>query len=101
MERKLIRPSLGRKSHSAPQGRRQPPPEATHAEASYLLNAMESKATLVVRLAGGSEIRGRVDFYDRDCIKLAREGRPGLLIRKEHVKYYWMEREPAAPRPGQ
>ena len=103
MSRKLIRPTLGRsRAASAAVVRRHAPSSATQAEAGYLHHAIESGSTLVVRLLGGTEIRGRIDYYDRDCIRLQREGQPDLLLRKEKIKYYWAVRDaaPQASPPG-
>ena len=96
MSRKLIRPTLDRPRTRPPEAPRRKPTGTTQAEASYLLQAVASRSTLVVRFLGGVELRGRIDYYDRDCIKLQREGQPDLLLRKDKIKYYWVEKEPRA-----
>ena len=106
MPRKLIRPQvqqLRAGPHALP-AKRPVPPESTQAEASYLAQAIESKATLVIRLVGGDEIRGRLEYYDRDCLKIEPEGGRKILLRKDKIKYYRVERSPAKgagkPAPG-
>ena len=96
MDRKLIRPSLtARAAAQGASSRRAVTPESTHAEAGYLVQVMESEALLVVQLLGGEELRGRLDGYDRDVLILGREGSSPLVVRKERVRAYWMERKVA------
>ena len=92
MSRKLIRPEL--KGHdAAPRPpRRQAPPESTHAEAGYLLHAIESRSPFVARLLGGAELRGRVESHDRDALGLLLDDGRSILLRKSKIKYYWVER---------
>jgi host factor-I protein len=42
---------------------------------------------MAVVLEGGEVLRGTVEWYDRDCIKLTRQGSPNLLIFKRVIKY--------------
>jgi sRNA-binding regulator protein Hfq len=87
-----MRPSLPPGTRiTSRRGRRQSPPEATHAEASYLLQAIQDGSTLVVSLMDGGELRGVLEYYDRHCIKLRRDGQPSVLVRKAHVKHYRVE----------
>jgi hypothetical protein len=89
--RKLIRPSLPEAKRAGASASRRGAPETTHAEASYLLRAIDRKAAVVVVLLDGTELRGTLEYHDRDCLKLAREGEPSLLVRTAQVKYYWAE----------
>jgi sRNA-binding regulator protein Hfq len=41
----------------------------------------------------GETLRGTVEWYDRDCIKLTRVGSPNLLIFKQAIKYVFKEGE--------
>jgi len=95
MDRKLIRPSLTARAAAQGASRRAVAPESTHAEAGYLVQTMESEALLIVQLLGGEEIRGRLEGYDRDVLILGREGSSPLVVRKERVRAYWMERKVA------
>lgn len=63
------------------------PPEKTHAEEFYYLKQMGSRQLMVFTLDGGEVIRGRVEWYDRDCVKVHREDGPNLLIYKRHIRY--------------
>ena len=98
--RKLIRPSLAHvlKDQGAPRpagggARRVVPPEQTNAEAYYYLKQMQSKTPIVVRLVDGEELRGWIEWYDKDVIKLNRDHAPNLLIPKRSIKYLYKEEE--------
>ena len=41
----------------------------------------------------GEVLRGTIEWYDRDCIKLTRQGGPNLLIFKRVIKYIYKEGE--------
>jgi sRNA-binding regulator protein Hfq len=69
------------------------PPEATNAENFYYLKQMNSKTPMVVVLTDGEEIRGWIEWYDRSCLKLNREGAPNLLIQKHCIKYLFKQEE--------
>jgi host factor-I protein len=103
--RKLIRPSLGRadaRPEGAPVERRErpsgggkksSPPEQTHAENFYYLKQIQSHTPMVVVLRDGEEVHGTIEWYDRICIKLNRNGNSNLLIYKKAIKYMFKESE--------
>ena len=64
-----------------------PPPEFTGAEAAYLFRNKEARALMVVRLADGEEVRGIIEYYDRDMVKINRTEGPNLFIRKSQIRY--------------
>ncbi len=68
-------------------GPRTPPPEATGAEARYLTTQMEARTPMTFRLVGGEHVRGVIEYYDRDIIKVVRSGAAGLILRKEIIVY--------------
>ena len=63
------------------------PPEVTNAENFYYLKQMSSKTPMVIIMTDGEEIRGCIEWYDRNAIKVNREGAPNLLIQKHWIKY--------------
>jgi host factor-I protein len=63
------------------------PPELTHAENFYWVKQMQARTPMAVVLDTGEILRGIVEWYDRDCIKLTRQGEPNLLIFKRVIKY--------------
>lgn len=112
MHRKLIRPSLtevkeqmtrpqpvpqqqgGGGGGGASGPRRKPaPPDQTHAENFYYVKQMQARTPVAVVLTDGEVLRGTVEWYDKDCIKLTRSGSPNLLIYKHTIKYIYKEGE--------
>ena len=94
--RKLIRPSLSevRRDPAAPRGTRKgAPPEQTNAESFYYLKQMQARTPIVVRLVDGEELRGWIEWYDKDALKLNRENAPNLLLQKSAIKYLYKEEE--------
>src|SRR6201988_2387439 len=89
-----------RPAQPAPQAaatRKKPaPPEQTHAENFYYVKQMQARTPVAVVLNDGETLRGIVEWYDRDCIKLTRFGNPNLLIYKHCIKYVFKEGEGAA-----
>ena len=105
--RKLIRPSLSRaevnraeaaaerreRSAAAGAAKKGTPPEQTHAENFYYQKQMQTKTPMVVVLKDGDEMHGVIEWYDKTCIKLNRNGQPNLLIYKPAIKYMFKESE--------
>jgi sRNA-binding regulator protein Hfq len=107
--RKLIRPSLNRNDHNhaaAPLGERRPerndrpnstrkaaPPEQTNAENFYYQKQMQARTPMVVVLTDGEEIHGVIEWYDKACIKVNRNGSPNVMIYKPSIKYMYKEGE--------
>ena len=49
---------------------------------------------IVQGLRDGEEVRGIIEWYDRNCIKVNREnGDPNLMIYKPAIKYMFKEGE--------
>ena len=71
------------------------PPEVTHAENFYWVKQMQARTPMAIVLNDGEVLRGTVEWYDRDCIKLTRQGIPNLLIFKRGIKYIYKEGENA------
>jgi len=102
MNRKLIRPDLSElKSHRAPavtttkylQRRRSLTPDQTNAESNYYLKQMAARTRMVIVLKDGEELRGTIEWYDKDALKVHRQGEPNLLLMKDAVKYMYKEEE--------
>ena len=71
------------------------PPETTHAENFYWVKQMQARTPMTIVMGDGEVLRGTVEWYDRDCIKLTRVGNPNLLIFKQAIKYVYKEGEDA------
>jgi sRNA-binding regulator protein Hfq len=79
--------------HQNNQNPKTSPPEATNAENFYYLKQMNSKTPMVIVMTDGEEIRGWIEWYDRNCLKVNREGAPNLLIQKHCIKYLFKQEE--------
>ena len=95
--RKLIRPSFTEAkadaksqrppSRGAAGPKRTSPPEQTNAENFYYLKQMQSKTPMSLVLRDGEVLKGVIEWYDKDCLKVNREGAPNLLVFKSNIKY--------------
>jgi host factor-I protein len=55
---------------------------------------MQSRTPMVIVLRDGEEVHGIIEWYDKTCIKVIREGgRPNLMIYKPAIKYMFKEDE--------
>ncbi|MGA3126306.1 MAG: Sm ribonucleo-like protein [Candidatus Korobacteraceae bacterium] len=82
--------------HSINKGKT-PPPEETFEEAGYLKALGEKQKQVSVKLQGGEIVRGWIEYYDRNMLRLTREGAPNLFIFKSEIMYI-AEGEIKAPR---
>jgi sRNA-binding regulator protein Hfq len=75
-------------------GKKVAPPEQTNAENFYYQKQMQTRTPMVIVLRDGQEVRGIIEWYDRNCIKVNREnGDPNLMIYKPAIKYMFKEGE--------
>ena len=88
VNRKLIRPSLTEMKD--PRGvKKTTPPDQTNAENFYYLKQMQSKTQMTFVLKDGEVLKGVIEWYDKDCLKVNREGDPNLLLFKSNIKYMY------------
>ena len=107
VSRKLIRPALrkveaqgdGTATEMAPEParervtRRSPGKaspnvsEQTHAEDFYYQKQMAARTLMTVALKSGEVVQGVIEWYDRNCIKLSRVGKPHLLLYKPGIRF--------------
>lgn len=78
---------------SAVARRRTAPPEQTNAEAFYYLKQMNTATPMVVVLDNGEQLRGHIEWYDKNCLKVHREGSPNLLVFKHCIRYLYKQEE--------
>ncbi len=94
MNRKLFRPSLqnekervgDRPAYSMIPPKKPAPPTQTNAENFYWVKQKQAATPLTIVLADGEVLRGAIEWYDRDCIKLTRVGSPNLVIFKHAIR---------------
>lgn len=101
MNRKLIRPTLTEVQEqmgSRLQRKKPTPPEQTHAENFYYVKQMQARTPMVVVLDSGESIRGVIEWYDKNCIKVHRANEPNLLIMKAAIRY--MHKDDSAAKSG-
>src|SRR5215475_14785293 len=78
----------------APGGKKLAPPDQTNAENFYYQKQMQGRTPMVIVLRDGEEVRGIIEWYDRNCIKVNRDnGEPNLMIYKPAIKYMFKEGE--------
>jgi sRNA-binding regulator protein Hfq len=120
MNRKLIRPNLTEIKERMNQDKerehererdnketghkRMHPPTDTFAESYYYLKQMNKKTPMAVVYTDGQIVEGYIEWYDRNCIKLNRDGAPNLLIYKPSIRCIYKvgeNPEPERSEPGQ
>ena len=92
--RRLIRPSLHemkdtRAPRKDPQPKKATPTDQTNAENFYYLKQMQSKTPMVFVLKDGETLHGVIEWYDKTCLKVNRDGEPNLLLYKPNIKYMY------------
>lgn len=92
--RRLIRPNISevKELGSGPRAttrRKTTGFDQTNAESFYYLKQMTARTPMVVRLANGEELQGVIEWYDRNCVKVNRDGAPNLLVMKHAIKYLY------------
>jgi host factor-I protein len=91
--RKLIRPSVNDVKDPMNPPRRNPkksaPPDQTNAENFYYMKQMQSKTPMVIVLKDGETLHGIIEWYDKCCLKVNRDGEPNLLVFKPNIKYMY------------
>jgi host factor-I protein len=92
--RKLIRPSFNEMKEkmepprkSPPPQKRPTPPDQTNAENFYYVKQMQAKTPMVITLKDGEVLKGSIEWYDRSCLKVNRDGEPNVLVYKSNIKY--------------
>ena len=94
--RRLIRPPLvdakdKRTTVNRAAFQKQSPPDTTNAENFYYVKQMQSKTPMIIVLQDGEQIHGVIEWYDRCCLKVNREGSPNILLYKPAIKYMYKE----------
>jgi host factor-I protein len=69
--------------------RRQSAPEQTFREIEYIDRLSKTRTPVVVKLIDGEEVRGWIEYYDKDIIRVTRDTQPNLFIYKSRVKYIY------------
>jgi len=95
VNRKLIRPSLNELKDQMNSRRgnnhqkKSTPPDQTNAENFYYMKQMQAKTRMVFVLKDGETLEGVIEWYDKCCLKVNRDGEPNLLVYKPNIKYMY------------
>lgn len=91
--RRLIRPSLNdmKEQRVRKDGaqKKSSLPEQTNAENFYYLKQMQAKTPMTIVLKDGEVLKGVIEWYDKTCLKVNRDGEPNLLVFKSNIKYMY------------
>jgi host factor-I protein len=103
VSRKLIRPTLpqqermvsnvARPEKTVAAGRKSAPTDQTHAEMFYFQKQIQAKTPMTLVLKNGESLVGTIEWYDKNCIKLSRNGRSSVLIYKPAIRYIYKSSE--------
>ena len=95
--RKLIRPSLAEIKEQLtvrqPRAKRPSTSDQTNAENFYYVKQMQNKTPMVIVLQDGETIKGSIEWYDKNSIRLNRSPEPAVLLLKHYIKYMYKENE--------
>jgi host factor-I protein len=67
--------------------KRTPPPDETFEEATYLKALGEKQKVVSLKLADGEVVRGWIEYYDKNMVRVTRENGPNLFIFKHEIVY--------------
>ena len=94
MREKYNAPNYFRKeSNNFEEQKRKPPPVETNAETFYYKKQIDARTPMVIVLQDGEEIKGTIEWYDLDALKINRKGAPNLLLLKQNIKYMFKSEE--------
>lgn len=74
-------------SNALRKGGKTPPPEETFEEATYLKTLGEKQKPVSIKLMDGEIVHGWIEYYDKNMVRLTREGAPNLFIFKHEIMY--------------
>ncbi len=90
--RRIVHEPPPQPQHSHPTAsKKKIPPEQTNAESFYYKKQMDSHTPMVIVLQDNEELRGTIEWYDKNSIKLHRLEGPNLLILKHNIKYMYKD----------
>ncbi len=78
-----------KENNKRPPAKKTAPPDQTNAEQFYFSKQMQAKTHMVIVLTDGEQLEGVIEWYDKTCVKLNRDGAPNLLLYKHSIKYIY------------
>ena len=80
--------SLPDAGHTKPKPKpKSAPPDSTNQEVAYLKSLTEKQQPVAIKLVDGETVHGWIEYYDRNMLRLTREGQPNLFIFKHQIAY--------------
>jgi host factor-I protein len=73
--------------------KRTPPPDETFQEAAYLKSLGDKQKVVSLKLADGEVVRGWIEYYDKNMVRITRDNGPNLFIFKHEIVYIAEEKE--------
>jgi len=61
--------------------------DSTNQEVAYLKSLTEKQQPVAIKLVDGETVRGWIEYYDRNMLRLTREGQPNLFIFKHQIAH--------------
>lgn len=74
-------------SDNGPRKNKSAPPDSTNEEVAYLKQLCEKQSPISIKLVSGEKVRGWIEYYDRNMLRLTRQGQPNLFIYKQQIAY--------------
>jgi host factor-I protein len=68
-------------------------PEQTFEEVKYLRYLIDQEIPVCIRLSSNEEVKGVIEFYDSNFIRVTRDNQPNLFLYKHDIKYLYEEPE--------
>jgi host factor-I protein len=81
--------NFSRQPEQTAESRKKSPPVETNAETYYYKKQIDSRTQMVIVLLDGEEIRGTIEWYDLDALKVNRTDAPNILLPKHNIKYMY------------
>jgi len=63
------------------------PPDSTNQEVAYLKSLTDKQQPVTIKLVDGEAVRGWIEYYDRNMLRITRDGQPNLFIFKHQIAY--------------
>jgi host factor-I protein len=63
------------------------PPDETSEEANYLKALCDKQRPVSIKLRDGEVLYGWIEYYDKNMVRLTRDGVPNLFIFKHEIMY--------------
>ncbi|MBS1851913.1 MAG: RNA chaperone Hfq [Acidobacteria bacterium] len=77
----------GNPANTGPRPKKAVPPDDTFEEANYLKALSQKQKPVLVKLRDGDILEGWIEYYDKNMVRLTRDGEPNLFVYKHEIMY--------------